>query len=131
MGYDFAGSKEGGLGRSAKERGSAVAGHEFTQHMTDGYEQMNRERLHLIENNNAPGNPMKFAATRRPVCEKAFKELNTRGDDDGSIPVFAGQAIQTCFMIGVYPLEWVFRITAESPRMSRYAPYVVCSMMLV
>lgn len=50
-----------------------------------------RERLRLVEDDDAVGDAVKLPAPRRPIGEETLKELHGGRDDDRGVPVLHGQ----------------------------------------
>ena len=69
-------------------------------------QQLERHGLRLVQHDHAARDVVQLAALRGLGREQAFKELHSRGDDDGRIPVFHGQLE---FFAGLV----FFRVTAQ------------------
>ena len=62
------------------------------QRIDSGCERANPQRLSLVEDDDAPGEPVQLAATTRAVREQALEELYRGRDDHRRVPVLGSDA---------------------------------------
>ena len=79
------------LRRRRQHHGRAVMRGKLLDCKCARLDQVHRQKLHLVENNDAVGKVVQFAATARFAGIKRLEELNTGRHDDGSIPIFGCQ----------------------------------------
>ena len=65
---------------------------QFFDGLHDGQQQIERQHLRFVEDDDAVRDVVQFAAARGAVGKEAFEELYGGGDDDGRVPVFCGVA---------------------------------------
>ena len=82
---------ERGLRRRREHDGRAVMRGEAAQDIEDRSEVLARQRLRLVEDQHAVGEPVQFPHPPRPPREEALEQLHGRRDHDGRVPVLGGQ----------------------------------------
>jgi len=94
-------SFEGGLGGGAEDGGGVEVEDEATQGSENGMEERGGKGLNFVEDEDAAGDPVELAAGASAVGEKGFKKLDVGGDNEGSIPIFGGEAVVLGFFGGI------------------------------
>ena len=96
--FEISAVLDGGLGGGAKDNRGGVVGvpagiaaREFLQRAEAGLEQGERERLGFVEDDDAAGKAVKFAAAAGLGGVERLEELNVGGDDDSRVPVFRSE----------------------------------------
>lgn len=90
---------EGWLGCGAENGGGVEVVDEAAEGAKDGMQEGGRKGLDFIENDDAAGDAMEFAAAAGAVGVERFEELNVGGDDEGRVPVLCGQAVFGGFLV--------------------------------
>lgn len=75
------------------------------QHGNAGTEQLQRDGLSLIKNDDGICQVVELSAARGAVCEQAFEQLHVGGDDDRRGPILHGEPhflgdLALAFLIG-------------------------------
>ena len=90
---------DGWLGGGAENGGGVVVCGEFAQDAEAGMEEIDGERLCLVENDDGVGNAMELAAAGSFRGVEGFVKLDGGGDDDRRVPVFGSESGLICFLI--------------------------------
>ncbi len=80
------------LGGGAEHHRSAIAPRQFLQCRKAGAQQVQRQHLRLVEDDDRAGQPVQLAAFRWPIGEEAFEELHCGCHDHRPIPVLRRKA---------------------------------------
>ena len=91
----------GGLGSGAHHDAAAVVLRQFFDGLHDGQEEIGRQHLRFVKDDDATGDVVQFAAARGAVGKEGFEELHGGSDDDRRVPVFRGAA-QFVFAVLVF-----------------------------
>ena len=67
------------------DAGAPVAG-QLVEGRDAGAQELQRQCLRFVKNDDAVGDVVQFAAARRTVREQALEELHRGGDDDRGVP---------------------------------------------
>ena len=85
--FEFVDLIECRLRRRRQHDACAVVRSELAQTVEDGREQARRQRLGLVEDDDAPGEVVKLARLAPAIREQALEQLHGRRDDDRRVPI--------------------------------------------
>ena len=80
------------LGGGAEHDGGAVVAHQQAQHVHHRLQEVHRQQLRLVDDDDAAAQGVQLAAARSLAGEQALEELHAGGHHHGRVPVLAGQA---------------------------------------
>jgi hypothetical protein len=105
------------LGGGAEDGGGVEVVDEAAEGTEDGVEQVGRESLDFVEDDDASCDAVELSAGAGAMGEEGFEEPDVGGDDERGVPVFGAEAIRFGFAGGVE-----FRVVFEdniAPEFSR------------
>ena len=82
----------GWLGGGAHDDAAAVVLRQFFDSLHDGQQQIERQHLRFVEDDDGACDAVQLAAARGAVSKEGFEELHGGGHDNRRVPVFRGKA---------------------------------------